>query len=94
MQALYFLAAGIVLYFVSDWILNRIEIARGERLENRTLIFFGILLVGMQVRRYSWTPLDLCVSTEQGVDEEAPTPSTLHQICFLWIWANAPFPTP
>jgi hypothetical protein len=44
MQALYFIAASIVLYFVSDWILNRIEIARGERLENRTLIFFAILL--------------------------------------------------
>jgi hypothetical protein len=55
MQALYLLAAGIVLYFVSDWILNRIEIARGERLENRTLIFFAILL-GLGLLAFSLLP--------------------------------------
>jgi len=37
--------AGLVLYFVSDWILNQIEIIRGERFESRSLIFFGIILV-------------------------------------------------
>ena len=37
--------AGLVLYFVSDWILNQIEIRRGERFEYRSLIFFGIILV-------------------------------------------------
>jgi len=55
MQALYFIAAGIVLYFVSDWILNRIEIARGERLENRTLVFFAILL-GLGLLAFSLLP--------------------------------------
>jgi len=45
MEALYLLAVGIVLYLVSDWIVNRIEIAAGRRLEQRTLLFFGILLV-------------------------------------------------
>ena len=29
----------------SDWILNRIEIMRGQRFERRSLIFFGIILV-------------------------------------------------
>ncbi len=37
--------AGLALYFVSDWILNQIEIRRGERFENRSLIFFGIILL-------------------------------------------------
>lgn len=44
MEMLYFLIAGIALYFVSDWALDRIEVAAGRRFENRTLIFFGILL--------------------------------------------------
>jgi hypothetical protein len=45
MEAVYFTLAAIVLYFVSDRILERIEVARGARLEHRSLIFFGILLV-------------------------------------------------
>jgi len=45
MEALYLLVVGVVLYVVSDWIVNRLEIAAGRRLEQRTLIFLGILLV-------------------------------------------------
>ncbi len=37
--------AGLLLYWVSDWILNQIEIRRGERFASRTLIFFAIILV-------------------------------------------------
>lgn len=44
MEAVYFTIAAVVLYFVSDRILERIEIARGARFEHRSLIFFGILL--------------------------------------------------
>jgi hypothetical protein len=44
MEAIYFTLAAIALYFVSDRILERIEIARGARLEHRSLVFFGILL--------------------------------------------------
>ncbi|HCU54258.1 MAG TPA: hypothetical protein DIC36_08285 [Gammaproteobacteria bacterium] len=40
----YYTLAGIVLYVAADWILNRIEIYRGTRLEYRGLIFFAILL--------------------------------------------------
>lgn len=43
-SAIYFTLAGIVLYLAADWVLERIEIHRGERLEHRTLVFFGILL--------------------------------------------------
>lgn len=45
MEMIYYTIAAIVLYAVSDWILNRIEIMRGERFENRSLIFFVIILV-------------------------------------------------
>ena len=45
MEIIYYTLAGLGLYFVSDWILNQIEIRRGERFEQRSLIFFGIILV-------------------------------------------------
>ena len=45
MEIVYFILAGIALYLFSDWILDRIEIARGARFENRSLIFFGIIAV-------------------------------------------------
>ena len=44
MDGLYFIGVGIVLYLVSDWILQRAEAAIGRRLEHRSLVFFGILL--------------------------------------------------
>jgi hypothetical protein len=44
MEMVYYTVAAVVLYAVSDWILNRIEIMRGERFENRTLIFFALIL--------------------------------------------------
>jgi hypothetical protein len=44
MEIVYFTLVGIVLYLVSDWVLQRMEIAAGRRLEHRTLIFFALLL--------------------------------------------------
>lgn len=44
MEMVLFLTVGIGLYLGADWLLNRIEMARGARLEHRTLVFFGILL--------------------------------------------------
>ena len=43
MELLYFTVAGIALYFVSDWIVDRIEHAAGRRFEHRTLLFFAII---------------------------------------------------
>jgi len=43
-EIIYFTLAGIGLYFASDWILERIETARGKRFENRSVIFFVIIL--------------------------------------------------
>ena len=37
--------AGLVLYFFSDWLLNQIEVRRGRRFENRSVVFFAIILV-------------------------------------------------
>jgi hypothetical protein len=44
MQMLYYTLAGVILYVAADWILDRIEIAAGRRLEYRSLVFFAILL--------------------------------------------------
>ena len=44
MGSIAFLLTGIVLYFVSDWLLQRAEAVAGRRFEYRTLIFFALLL--------------------------------------------------
>ena len=44
MEMIYFTLAAIVLYVGTDWILDRIEIAAGRRLEYRNLVFFVIML--------------------------------------------------
>lgn len=45
MEIVYYTLTGIALYFASDWLLDRIERARGTRFENRSIIFFAIILV-------------------------------------------------
>jgi len=46
MQYVYYTLAAIVLYFVSDWILGKIEQARGKRFaEQRSLVFLIIIMV-------------------------------------------------
>ena len=45
MEVVYFTLVAIDLYFFADWLLNRVERARGARFENRSLIFFAIILV-------------------------------------------------
>jgi len=44
MEMIYFTLAAIVLYLVSDKIVNLIEQKRGERLQNRSILFFAIIL--------------------------------------------------
>ena len=44
MSAIWFTIVAIILYLVSDWILERIEVSLGKRLEHRSLVFFAILL--------------------------------------------------
>lgn len=45
MEAIYFTIVAVGLYFVADAMLDRIEQVRGERFEQRGLIFFVIILV-------------------------------------------------
>lgn len=45
MEALYYTLAGAALYLIADWLLQRIEVHLGKRLEHRTLVFFAIILV-------------------------------------------------
>ncbi len=45
MEIILFTAVAVVLYLVADWIVQRIEIAAGRRLEHRTLLFFGLIAV-------------------------------------------------
>jgi hypothetical protein len=44
MQFLYYTIAAIFLYFFSDWLLRRIESALGRQIEQRSIVFFAILL--------------------------------------------------
>jgi hypothetical protein len=44
MEAVSYTVVAVVLYFFSDWLLNRIEHRAGRRFEHRTLYFFGILV--------------------------------------------------
>jgi len=44
MSIVYFTAVAILLYLVSDWVLNKVEVRAGQRFEHRSLIFFVILL--------------------------------------------------
>ena len=44
MELVYYLFVGVTLYFLSDWILGQIERWRGETFEQRTLVFFVIIL--------------------------------------------------
>jgi len=45
MELVYYSLAGLILYFVSDWILRQIETWRGAAFEQRSLVFFVIILV-------------------------------------------------
>ena len=52
MEAVYFTLTAICLYVAADWIVRRIEIAAGRRLEYRSIIFFALLL-GMALTSFA-----------------------------------------
>lgn len=43
MSIVYFTIVAIILYLTADWLLERVEVAAGRRLKNRSLVFFVIL---------------------------------------------------
>jgi hypothetical protein len=44
MDLVYFTLIALGLYFGADWLLDRIERARGTRFEHRQVAFFAIIL--------------------------------------------------
>ena len=44
MDLVYFTLIAIGVYYGADWILDRIERARGARFGNRQVVFFAIIL--------------------------------------------------
>ena len=44
MDILYYTLTAIALYFLADWLLDRLENAIGRRLKYRSLVFFAIIL--------------------------------------------------
>jgi hypothetical protein len=44
MNIVFFTLAAVVLYLLSDWILERVEVTAGRRFQYRSLVFFSILL--------------------------------------------------
>lgn len=44
MSIVYFTLAAVALYLLSDWILERAEVAAGRRFQYRSVVFFSILL--------------------------------------------------
>jgi len=44
MEILYYTLTAIALYFLADWLLDRLENAMGRRLKYRGLVFFAIIL--------------------------------------------------
>ena len=45
MEILYYTVTAVILYFVTDWLLERMERAHGRRFRFRSLVFFGIILI-------------------------------------------------
>ena len=45
MAYLYYTVTAVLLYLLSDWILNKIEQSMGKRLEYRSVVFFVIIMV-------------------------------------------------
>lgn len=45
MAYLYYTITAVLLYLLSDWILNKIETYYGKRFEYRSVIFFVIIMI-------------------------------------------------
>ena len=86
MEILYYTVAAIFLYLVSDWILNRIETRLGRRFENRSLVFFVIILV-LSVALFNLirqfqpapTPAETAPNTNTDTDTDTDTNTDTEQ---------------
>ena len=81
MEMIYFTIAAVGLYVLSDWILNQIEIKRGERLANRSVVFFFIIIslsviTFMAIQKFLYIPDETAVKEQNQIEQsqvpEAP----------------------
>lgn len=75
MELIAYTIAAVILYIVSDYILNTIEIRMGKRLPNRSLIFLVIISI-LAVSSFGIlrTVLDKPKPAEQTTTQPASTP--------------------
>jgi len=73
MHILLFVVVSLLLYFVADWLLKEVERRRGAPFDNRTLIFFAILLVLALV---SFNALNYFLATPPGTTLPTPHDTT------------------
>ena len=52
MEIVYFTLVAALLYLISNWMVERLEVAAGRRFEYRSLLFFVILLTLAMVSFY------------------------------------------
>ena len=45
MEVILYTLVGAGLYLTSDWILDRLEVSRGGRFKNRSIVFFAIIMI-------------------------------------------------
>ena len=57
MQYLYYAVAAILLYFVSDWILLKIEQVRGKRFEEQRSLVFLLIIMTLAVSSFKLVEL-------------------------------------
>jgi len=80
MAYLYFTVVAIALYFLSDWILNKIEEYMGKRLKYRSVVFFVIITV-LAMGSFSFIdtlmtpPENLTQQQTPGIDQVTPVPT-------------------
>ena len=71
MAYLYYTVAAVLLYLLSDWILNKIEQRVGKRLEYRSVLFFAIIMV-LALGSFSFIDI-LMTPPESSTQEETQT---------------------
>jgi len=71
MEIIYYTIAAIILYGISDYILNSIEIRIGKRLPNRSLVFLVIITILSLV---SFSVIRTVIDQKQSVQQTTNIP--------------------
>lgn len=86
MEMIYFTLVAVGLYAVSDMILNKIELKRGERLANRSVVFFLIIttlavITFTIIQKFVYMPENSAIKESTQLQQpqtqpQSPAPST------------------